>query len=81
MLMNQPPEAAERELILRQLFLLRQDVEYLKQFATEGSIISNQMDVPMIGQESESSKPSLHINHDSEYFIKNSSIGDMSLED
>jgi len=81
MLMNQPPEAAERELILRQLFLLRQDVEYLKQFATEGSIISNQMDVPMIGQESESLTSSLHINAESEYFIQNSSIGDMSLED
>ena len=81
MLMNQPPEAAERELILRQLFLLRQDVEYLKQFATEGSIISNQMDVPMIGQESESLTSSLHINAESEYFIQSSSIGDMSLED
>jgi len=81
MLMNQPPEAAERELILRQLFLLRQDVEFLKQFATQGSIISNQMDVPMIGQESESLTPSLHINAESEYFIQNSSIGDMSLED
>ena len=81
MLMNQPPEAAERELILRQLFLLRQDVEYLKQFATEGSIISNQMDVPMIGQESESLTSSFHINAESEYFIQNSSIGDMSLED
>ena len=81
MLMNQPPEAAERELILRQLFLLRQDVEFLKQFATQGSIISNQMDVPMIGQESESLTPNLHINAESEYFIQNSSIGDMSLED
>ena len=81
MLMNQPPEAAERELILRQLFLLRQDVEYLKKFATEGSIISNQMDVPMIGQESESLTSSFHINAESEYFIQNSSIGDMSLED
>ena len=81
MLMNQPPEAAERELILRQLFLLRQDVEFLKQFATQGSIISNQMDVPMIGQESESLTSSFHINAESEYFIQNSSIGDMSLED
>ena len=81
MLMNQPPEAAERELILRQLFLLRQDVEFLKQFATQGSIISNEMDVPMIGQESGSLTPSLHINAESEYFIQNSSIGDMSLED
>ncbi|MCS5624363.1 MAG: sigma-54 dependent transcriptional regulator [Candidatus Marinimicrobia bacterium] len=80
-LMNQPPEAAERELILRQLFLLRQDVEFLKQFATQGTIIPSQMDVPMIGQESESLTPIFHINDQSEYFIQNSSIGDMSLED
>ena len=80
-LMNQPPEAAERELILRQLFLLRQDVELLKQFATQGTIIPSQMDVPMIGQESESLTPMFHINDQSEYFIQNSSIGDMSLED
>ena len=80
-LMNQPPEAAERELILRQLFLLRQDVELLKQFATQGTIIPSQMDVPMIGQESESLTPIFHINDQSEYFIQNSSIGDMSLED
>jgi len=80
-LMNQPPEAAERELILRQLFLLRQDVEFLKQFATQGTIIPSQRDVPMIGQESESLTPIFHINDQSEYFIQNSSIGDMSLED
>ena len=80
-LMNQPPEAAERELILRQLFLLRQDVELLKQFATQGTIIPSQRDVPMIGQEGESLTPIFHINDQSEYFIQNSSIGDMSLED
>jgi len=80
-LMNQPPEAAERELILRQLFLLRQDVEFLKQFATQGTIIPSQRDVPMIGQEGESLTPIFHINDQSEYFIQNSSIGDMSLED
>ena len=81
MLMNQPPEAAERELILRQLFLLRQDVEFLKQFATQGSVVTDQMNVPMIGQEANALTPSLHIDSESEYFIQNSSIGDMSLED
>ena len=35
----------------------------------------------MIGQESESLTPIFHINDQSEYFIQNSSIGDMSLED
>jgi DNA-binding NtrC family response regulator len=81
MLMNQPPEAAERELILRQLFLLRQDVEFLKQFATQGSVVTDQMNVPIIGQEANALTPSLHIDSESEYFIQNNSIGDMSLED
>ena len=31
---NQPSDSAERELILRQLFLLRQDVEFLKKLAS-----------------------------------------------
>jgi len=81
MLMQQPPEAAERELILRQLFLLRQDVEFLKQIATQGAPVQNQMGLPIIPQDSGEITPSLHIDEGSEFFIKNNSIGDMSLED
>ncbi len=81
MLMQQPPEAAERELILRQLFLLRQDVEFLKQIATQGTPVQDRMGIPMIPQESGAITPSLHIDEESEFFIKNSSIGDMSIED
>ena len=80
--MSQPAESAERELILRQLFLLRQDVEFLKQFASQGTPpVQSQMGLPLMPQESGEVTPSLHIDEESEYFIKNSSIGDMSLED
>lgn len=80
-LMQQPPEAAERELILRQLFLLRQDVEFLKQLATPGSVVMDKMGIPMISQVSSGITPSLHIDEETEFFIKNGSIGDMSIED
>lgn len=80
--MSQPAESAERELILRQLFLLRQDVEFLKQIASQGTPpVQSQMGLPIIPQENSEVNPSLHIDEESEYFIKNSSIGDMSLED
>jgi len=80
-LLQQPPEAAERELILRQLFLLRQDVEFLKQLATPGSVVMDKMGIPMIPQVSSGITPSLHIDEETEFFIKNGSIGDMSIED
>ena len=79
--MQQPPEAAERELILRQLFLLRQDVEFLKQLATQGPMVSDQIGMPIMGHSSEQITPSLHIDEESALFIKNSSIGEMNMED
>ena len=79
--MPQPAESAERELILRQLFLLRQDVEFLKQIASQGLPVSSQEGLPMIPQDSGEIMPSLHIEEDVENFIKNSSIGDMTMED
>ena len=78
---SQPAESAERELILRQLFLLRQDVEFLKQMASEGSSISSQVGVPVIPKTSGEINPSLHIEEDVENFIKNSAIGDITMED
>ena len=77
----QPAESAERELILRQLFLLRQDVEFLKQVASEGSSISNHVGLPVISKSSGEVNPSLHIEEDVENFIKNSAIGDITMED
>ena len=79
-LTNQPADTAERELILRQLFLLRQDVEFLKQLASPtqtpiGNIATSLLD------EGKSQERSGLINEDSEFFIKNSSIGDMTIQD
>jgi DNA-binding NtrC family response regulator len=79
--MQQPPEAAERELILRQLFLLRQDVEFLKQLSTQGPMVSDQIGMPIIGHSSEQIVPSLHIDEESALFIKNSSIGELNMDD
>ena len=79
--MQQPPEAAERELILRQLFLLRQDVEFLKQLATQGPMVSDQIGMPIMDHSGKQITPSLHIDEESALFIKNSSIGDMNMDD
>ena len=79
--MSQPTESAERDLILRQLFLLRQDVEFLKQLASPESSMQSNLGSPIPSQTSGDITPSLHIDEESEYFIKNSSIGDMTVED
>ena len=79
--MQQPPEAAERELILRQLFLLRQDVEFLKQLATQGPMMSDQVGMPIVDHSGEKITPSLHIDEESALFNKNSSIGEMNMDD
>ncbi len=79
--MPQPTESAERDLILRQLFLLRQDVEFLKQLASPESSMQSNLGSPIPSQTSGDITPSLHIDEESEYFIKNSSIGDMTVED
>ena len=79
--MSQPTESAERDLILRQLFLLRQDVEFLKQLATPENSVQSNLGSSIPTQTSGDITPSLHIDEESEYFIKNSSIGDMTVED
>ena len=80
-LTNQPTDTAERELILRQLFLLRQDVEFLKQLATPSQSGIDNINPSMIEAEKDQIVSNLHIDEDSEFFIKNSSIGDMTIED
>ena len=79
-LTSQPADTAERELILRQLFLLRQDVEFLKQLASPSQSTIGNVSPPLL-ETGESQGHSGLINEDSEYFIKNSSIGDMTIED
>ena len=79
-LTNQTAGTAERELILRQLFLLRQDVEFLKQLASPAQTPIASVSTPLLDS-NKNQKPSGLINEDSEYFIKNSSIGDMTIQD
>ena len=80
-LTNQPTDTAERELILRQLFLLRQDVEFLKQLASPSQSTLGTMNTSLIDTDKDRIESNLHIDEDSEFFIKNSSIGDMTIED
>ena len=80
MLTNQPTDTAERELILRQLFLLRQDVEFLKQLASPSQAPIGSINTTLIDNAVTHQSGGL-INEDSEHFIKNSSIGDMTIED
>ena len=80
MLTNQPTDTAERELILRQLFLLRQDVEFLKQLASHAQSPIGNINTRLVDS-TETHQPKRLIIEDSEYFIKNSSIGDMTIED
>lgn len=80
MLTNQPTDTAERELILRQLFLLRQDVEFLKQLASPSQAPIGSINTTLIDNAATHQSGGL-INEDSEHFIKNSSIGDMTIEE
>ncbi len=80
-LTNQPADTAERELILRQLFLLRQDIEFLKQLASPSQSTLGAMNTSLIDTDKDRIESNLHIDEDSEFFIKNSSIGDMTIED
>ena len=80
-LTNQPTDTAERELILRQLFLLRQDVEFLKQLASPSQSSVGTINTSLIDTDKDRIESNLHIDEDSEFFIKNSSIGDMTIED
>ena len=79
-LASQSTETAERDLILRQLFLLRQDVEFLKQLAAPNQTPIGNINTPLLDS-NKSQQSSGLINEDSEYFIKNSAIGDMTIQD
>lgn len=82
MVVNLSPEAAERDLILRQLFLLRQDVEFLKQVASQGTSISGQPEFPIISPlDGPPAQRAMQIDEDIENIIKSEVIGDMTLED
>ncbi len=77
-------DSAERELILRQLFLLKQDVEFIKQALTSQNISDLKL-LPSFESEYNHDKTSkndnLKIDQEDDQFIKNRSIGDITMED
>ena len=78
-LVDQSPERVENELILRQLFLLRQDVELIRKIMNEQArgndtlhyINESVQDVPV----------TMEINSQVDTLIRPDAIGDMTLED
>jgi DNA-binding NtrC family response regulator len=80
MLIQQSPEQAERELILRQLLLLRQDVETIKAMMGQGG--ATVQPVPFYQGSDVSELPKeMQIDENSHHSIRNTAIGDMNLEE
>ena len=80
MLIQQSPEQAERELILRQLFLLRQDVETIKAMVGQGGAAVQS--VPYYHEGAVDELPrDMQIDENIQHSIRNDAIGDMNLED
>ena len=80
MLIQQSPEQAERELILRQLLLLRQDVETIKAMMGQGG--ETVQPVPFYQGSDVSDLPKeMQIDENSHHSIRNTAIGDMNLEE
>ena len=78
---NQSPESAERELILRQLFLLRQDIESIKQLMSGGLIPMNpSAEVGHFSRKEESIDLPGKIEEHDPHKIKGEAIGDTNLQ-
>jgi len=75
------PESAERELILRQLFLLRQDVEFLKQIASKGVVGAVESEYPLFANDDRKLPVNLKIDEESEYIIRSEALGDLTIND
>ncbi len=80
MLIQQSPEQAERELILRQLLLLRQDVETIKAMIDHGGAPVQPVPYYHEGAVEELSQD-MQIDENSHQSIRNDAIGDMNLEE
>ncbi len=80
MLIKQSPEQAERELILRQLLLLRQDVETIKAMMGQSGAAVQPVPFYQGGDVSELPKE-MQIDENSHHSIRNAAIGDMNLEE
>ncbi len=79
-LVDQSPERAERELILRQLFLLRQDMESVKHLLDERPT-SYQEPISYIQSGNPIEQDPMEIDENSQHFIRSDAVGDMTLED
>ncbi|MDP6789677.1 MAG: sigma-54 dependent transcriptional regulator [Candidatus Marinimicrobia bacterium] len=82
MVMNQSPEQAERELILRQLLLLRQDVEWVKSMLTGGNRMpASESEIPAYTSEIHPEGGKVEMDQNFDEYIRGASIGDMNLKD
>ena len=85
MLVNKSSDKAEIDLILRQLFLLKQDTELIQQLMVSGGIKTNteskfselELEKNRIGYPSKS----MEIVEEGYRYIKDDAIGDMSIKD
>ena len=81
---NQSAEQAERELILRQLLLLRQDVGLIKDIMNNSKNISvpSSSDVSFFPNDDHSKlTDNMEVDADGQKLVRDDAIGDMSLED
>ena len=78
-LVDQSPEKAEKELILRQLFLLRQDVELIKKIMS-GQTRGNDT-LPYFNESVQDVPVTMEIDSQTDNLIKSDAIGDMTLEE
>lgn len=80
---NSSTEKAERELILRQVFLLRQDVESIKHSLKQSSSPVPSRELPMLPEEGPDVDLPQHLRIDehSHYLIRDDAIEDLTLKD
>ena len=76
---DQSPEKAEKELILRQLFLLRQDVELIKKIMS-GQTRGNDT-LPYFNESVQDVPVTMEIDSQTDNLIQSDAIGDMTLEE
>ncbi len=81
MLIQQSPEQAERELILRQLLLLRQDVETIKAMIGQGGVAVQPVPFYQGGDVVSDLPKEMQIDENSHHSIRDAAIGDMNLEE
>ena len=78
-LVDQSPERVENELILRQLFLLRQDVELIRKVMNEQEIGNDTL--RFINESVQDVPVTMEIDSQADTLIRPDAIGDMTLED